>query len=70
LDSVPWNLLFEILYDPVTYHTCASCEKRCVNVAEGTIMIVVAGSWNCSGGTSGSWNFSGSTSGSWSNNIK
>jgi hypothetical protein len=34
--------------------TCASCEKRCLKVAEGTIIIVVTGSWNCSGSTCGS----------------
>ena len=54
MDSAPWNLLFEILHKPVIYHTCASCEKRCVKVAEGNIMTLVAGSWNYSGSTSGS----------------
>ena len=53
MDSVPWNLLFEIFHKPVTYYTYVSCEKRCVKVTEGNIMIFVAGSWNCSGGTSG-----------------
>ena len=54
MDSASWNLFCEILYKPPTCHTCACCEKRCVKVAEGNIMIIVAGSWNCSGSTSGS----------------
>ena len=53
MDSDPWNL-FEILHKPVLYHACASCETRRVKVAEGNIMILATGTWNCSGSTSGS----------------